>query len=119
MAKEALSGGRSIRALKVKIMEDGQNLQGLGRQSPRDVMPLGEIAIAALHGRGGALIVGSHPSSPLYPRLQCLRLEGEGEFSRHQCVKGLTGGLPVAMLEVRGTCFIGLLRPIQPGQEDG
>ena len=49
MAKEALSGGRSIRALEVKIVEDGQNLQGLRRQSPRDVMPLGEITIAALY----------------------------------------------------------------------
>ena len=119
MAKEPLSRRRPIRALKVKIMEDCQHSQSLGGQSPRDVMPLGEITIAALHGRGGALIVGTHPSSPFYPRLQCLRLEGQGEFSRHQCVKGLTGGLPVAMLEVRGTRFIGLLRPIQPGQEDG
>jgi hypothetical protein len=100
-------------------MEDGQNRQGLRRKAPRDVMPLGEIAIAALHGRGGALIVGTHLSSPLHPWLQCLRLEGQGEFSRHDHVKGITGGLPVAMLEARGTRFIGLLRPIQPRQEDG
>ena len=119
MTKEPLGGGRAIRALEVKIMEDGQHRQGLGRQSPRDAMALGEIAIAALYGRGGALIVGTHPSTPLHPLLQCLRLEGHGKFSRHHHVKGITGGLPVTMLEVRGAGFIGLLRPIQPRQEDG
>ncbi len=49
MAKEALSGGRSIRALEVKIVEDSQNLQCLGRKPSGDVMPLGEIAIAPLY----------------------------------------------------------------------
>jgi hypothetical protein len=112
MAKEALSGRGSIRALEVKIVEDSQHRQGLGRKAPGSVMPLGELAIAPLYRRGRALIVGTHPSSPLHPAPSLLLLEGQGESSRHHRVKGITGGLPVAMLEVRGTSFIGLLRPI-------
>ena len=82
-------------------------------------MSLGEIAITALHRRGGALIVGTHPSAPLHPAQEFLLLESEGDLSRHHRVKGVTGGLPVAMLEVRGASFIGLLSPIQPRQKDG
>jgi len=33
----------------------------------------------------------------LQPQLECLWLEGQGEFIRHHRVKGITGGLPVAI----------------------
>jgi len=76
MAKESLSGGYTIQALEVKIVEDSQHRQGLGRKASGDVMSLGEIAIAALHGGGGALIVGTHPAPPLHPPQDVSRLEG-------------------------------------------
>lgn len=44
MDKEPLSRRRAIGALEVKIMQDGQNVQGLGRKAPGDVIPLGEIS---------------------------------------------------------------------------
>ena len=75
-------------------------------------MPLSEIAIAALHRRGGALIVGTHPSAPLHPPQDVSLLEGERHLSRHQVVKGVTGGLLVGVLEVRCAGFVRLLRPI-------
>ncbi len=50
MAKESLSRRRTVRALKVKIVEDSEHCQGLRRKAPGDMMALSEVAIAALHG---------------------------------------------------------------------
>ncbi len=48
MAKESLRGGRLIWVLKVKTVEDSEHRQGLGRQTPSSVMPLGEVVIAGI-----------------------------------------------------------------------
>jgi len=49
MAKESLGCGRAIRALEVKIMEDSEHRQRLGRKALGGVMSLGKIAIAPLY----------------------------------------------------------------------
>ncbi len=50
MVNESLSRRRTVRALEVKILEDSEHRQSLGRKASGGMMPLGEIAIAALYG---------------------------------------------------------------------
>jgi hypothetical protein len=69
MSKKALCSGGAIRSFEIEIMNDSEHLEGLFRKATAGMMKLGEMAIAALDCRGGALILGAEVLSPAHPIL--------------------------------------------------
>ncbi len=100
----------------MKIVDDGQHFQGLGRETSSGMMQASEIAITPFDGEGGALIMIRHPTGPINPSLAFLGGQGLGQRVRQQFLGRLVSGLLVADFELTVLGFIALLEPVNPGQ---